>query len=134
MVITDVYTKFTQAVPCRDQQATTVAKALRDHWFTKVGIPSRLHSDQGRNFEGEVVKELCKLYGIMKTRTTPYHPEGNAQAVRFNRTLFGLIKSVDQRMRHRWPDLLPHLVFVYNTTPHCTTGIAPYTFKVDVWS
>ena len=127
LIITDVYTKFTQAVPCKNQHAVTVAKALRDHWFTKFGIPSRIHSDQGRNFEGDVIKELCKLYGIRKTHTSPYHPEGNAQAERFNRTLFGLIKSLDTQMRHKWPDFLSHLIFVYNTTPHCTTGIAPYT-------
>ena len=127
LVITDVFTKFTQAVPCKDQHADTVAKVLRDHWFTKFGIPSRIHSDQGRNFEGEVVKELCKLYGIKKTHTSPYHPEGNAQAERFNRTLFSLIKSVNPLTRHRWPEFLSHLVFVYNSTPHCTTGIAPYT-------
>ena len=52
LVMTDVYTKFSQAVPCRDQLAVTVARVLRDHWFTKFGIPNRLHSDQGRNFEG----------------------------------------------------------------------------------
>lgn len=127
LVMTDVYTKFTQAIPCKNQLAPTVAKILINQWFTKFGIPNRLHSDQGRNFEGDVVRELCALYGIKKTRTTPYHPEGNAQAERFNRTLFGLIRSIDERKRHRWPDMLPHLVFVYNTTPHCTTGIAPYT-------
>lgn len=127
LVMTDVYTKFVQAVPCRDQCAETVAKALRDHWFSRFGIPNRLHSDQGRNFEGDVVRELCALYGIKKSRTTPYHPEGNAQAERYNRTLFGLIKSVNEQDRRKWPDLLPHLTFVYNATPHCSTGVAPYT-------
>ena len=127
LIMTDVYTKFVQDVPCKDQLATTVAKALMDQWFTKFGIPNRLHSDQGRNFEGDVVRELCELYGMKKTRTTPYHPEGNAQAERFNRTLVGLIRSIDERERRRWPAMLPHLVFVYNTTPHCTTGVAPCT-------
>ena len=61
LVITDVYTKFTQAVACRDQHAVTGAKVLRDLWFTKFGVPTRIHSDQGRTFEGEVIKELCKL-------------------------------------------------------------------------
>jgi hypothetical protein len=126
LVMTDIYTKFVQAYPCKDQHAVTVAKVLRNQWFSKYGIPCRLHSDQGRNFEGEVVRELCALYGMKKTRTTPYHPEGNAQTERFNRTLFGLIKSMDERDRRRWPDLLQHLVFVYNATPHCTTGVAPY--------
>ena len=116
-----------QAVPCKDQCAETVAKVLRDSWFTRFGIPNRLHSDQGRNFEGEVIRELCMLYGVKKSRTTPYHPEGNAQAERFNRTLFGLIKSFSERDRRRWPDFLPHIVFVYNSTPHSTTGVAPFT-------
>ena len=127
LVMTNVYTKFVQAVPCRDQCAEKVAKALRDHWFSRFGIPNRLHSDQGRNFEGDVVRELCALCGIKKSRTTPYHPEGNAQAERYNRTLFGLIKSVNEQDRRKWPDLLPHLTFVYNATPHCSTGVAPYT-------
>ena len=127
LVMTDVYTKYVQAVPCRDQSAETVAKVLRDSWFTKFGIPNRIHSDQGRNFEGVLIRELCALYGIKKSRTTPYHPEGNAQAERFNRTLFGLIKSFSESERRRWPDFLSHLTFVYNSTPHCTTGVAPYT-------
>ena len=127
LVITDVYTRFVQAVPCKDQLAVTVAKALIQHWFTRFGIPSRIHSDQGRNFEGAVIRELCALYGITKSRTTPYHPEGNSQAERFNRTLFGLIKSLSERDRRKWPEFLAHLVFVYNATPHCVTGEAPYT-------
>ena len=39
--------------------------------------------------EGDVVRELCALYGVKKTRTTPYHPEGNAQAERFSLTNSG---------------------------------------------
>ena len=77
--------------------------------------------------EGEVVRILCGLYGIKKSRTIPYHPVGNAQAERFNRTLFGLIKSLDEKDRYKWPDMISHLVFVYNSTPHSVTGIAPYT-------
>ena len=64
LVMNDVYIKYVQAVPCKDQVADTVAKALGDHWFARFGIPNRLHSDQGRNLEGEVVWELCALYSI----------------------------------------------------------------------
>jgi hypothetical protein len=47
LVLTDVFTKFTQAIPTRDQKATTVAKVSVKDWFLKLGIPKRLHSDQG---------------------------------------------------------------------------------------
>jgi transposase InsO family protein len=126
LAITDAFTKWSQAVPCRDQKAATTAQALIHNWIALYGVPLRLHSDRGRNFEGELLRELCKMYGITKTRTTCYHPQGNAQTERFNKTLCNLIKSVEKCRRREWPDMIRSLVFMYNSTPHSVTGIAPY--------
>ena len=87
LVMTDVFSKYTQAVSTTDQRASTVAKVLVNEWFCRFGVPSRIHSDQGRNFESVLVQQLCSLYGIEKSHTTPYHPAGNGQCERFNRTL-----------------------------------------------
>lgn len=127
LVMTDSFTKFAVAVACKDQTAPTVARVLRDEWFTRYGVPAQIHSDRGRNFESHLVQEICDLYGIKKTRTSPYHAQGNGQTERFNKTLCGLIKSLDSHSRSKWPELLPYLVFMYNSTPHCVTGFTPYT-------
>ncbi|KAJ8020637.1 hypothetical protein HOLleu_40281 [Holothuria leucospilota] len=126
LVVTDVFTKYSQAIPCRNQTAPVVVKALRDHWISHYGAPLRIHSDQGRNFESLLIKELCKLYGITQSHTTPYHPQGNGQTERFNKTLCSMIRSVDPKERRKWPELLFHLLFLYNATPHTVTGISPF--------
>ncbi|RXN03720.1 Transposon Ty3-I Gag-Pol poly [Labeo rohita] len=84
LVMTDIFTKYTLAVPTRDQRAETVAQVLVVEWFCKFGVPGRIHFDQGRNFESTLIQQLCSLYGVEKSRTIPYHPTGNGQCERFS--------------------------------------------------
>ena len=121
LVMTDVFTKYTQAIPTRDQTATTVARVLVKEWFVRFGVPRRIHSDQGNHFDGKVVEALCRLYGLTKSRTYPYHPEGNSQCERCKRTLHDRLRTLPPEKKNKWSELLPEIVYGYNCTPHSTT-------------
>ena len=125
-MVTDHFTKYSQAYPTRDQKATTVAKVLFNNFITHYGFPVRIHSDQGRNFEGQIIRELCKLCGIKKSRTTPYHPQGNGLTERFNHTLLNMLGTLDDNHKEDWKQYVSALTHAYNCTRHDSTGHAPF--------
>ncbi|KAM3849152.1 obscurin-like [Diretmus argenteus] len=125
LVITDHFTKFAVAIPTPNQKAHTVAKCLWENFMVHYGVPEKLHSDQGPDFESRTIKELCQVAGIHKVRTTPYHPRGNP-VERFNRTLLGLLGTLQDQEKSRWRDHVKPLVHAYNCTRNDVTGFTPY--------
>ena len=67
---------------------------------------ARLHSDQGTNFESQLIKELCDLMGIKKSRTTPYHAAGNGMTERFNQTLISMLGTLEIDKKKNWKQFL----------------------------
>ena len=127
LVVTDHYTRYAQAFPTKDQRARTVARVLWESYFIHYGFPERLHSDQGRDFESQLIKELCEISGIKKSRTTPYHPQGNGQCERFNQTLLNMLGTLDEEQKKKWRMHVGPLVHAYNCTKHASTGMSPYS-------
>jgi transposase InsO family protein len=126
LVITDFFTKYAVAIPTKNQTAKTTAKHLYEDFILHYGIPQRIHSDQGRNFESKVIKELCILLGINKSHTTPYHPQGNGLVERFNRTLLNMLGTLEDEQKVSWKSYIPQLVHAYNCSTHAVTGYSPY--------
>ena len=126
LVITDHFTRYAQAIPTRNQSAKTTARILFDNFICHYGFPSRLHSNQGRKFESEVIKELCSIANIDKSRTSPYHPMGNGMPERFNQTLLNMLGTLEDDQKSDWKTYVPSLVHAYNSTRHESTGYSPH--------
>ncbi|XP_062372262.1 retrovirus-related Pol polyprotein from transposon 412 isoform X1 [Sardina pilchardus] len=126
LVVTDHFSRYAQAYPTKDQKAVTVAKVLVERFFVHYGLPARIHSDQGRDFESRLIKELLRTLGIRKSRTTPYHPQGDPQPERFNRTLLSMLGTLRDTHKRQWSRHVSQLVHAYNSTKNDATGFSPY--------
>ena len=126
LVITDHFSRYAQAIPTRNQTAHTTARVLFENYFVHYGFPAKLHSDKGANFESKVIRKLCNLAGITKTRTTPYHPMGNGMVERFNKTLLNMMGTLPEEKKGNWAAHVPTLTHAYNAAIHESTGFSPY--------
>ena len=126
LVLTDAFTKFSQAFITNNQKALAIAKILVEKWFYVYGIPACIHSDRGQCFENAIIPKLYSLYNIKQSMTMPYNQHGNSICKRFNCSLLGLLQSLSKEQKSCWPLHVPSLVFAYNTMCHSVTGYQPY--------
>ena len=108
-----------------DMKAETVADIILRAWIKRYGCPIEIHSDQGRQYESDVFKEMYQLLEINKTRTTPFHPRSDGMIERINRTVNDMLSKYIKRHQKDWDDHLDFIVMAYNATPHESTGLTP---------
>ena len=126
LVITDHFTRYALAYPSKTQTAQATARILWDNFICHYGFPEKFISDQGRNFESDLIKELCKIAGLQKLHTTPYHPQGNGQCERFNSTLCNMLGTLSEEEKSDWKSYLGCMTHAYNCTKHASTTYSPY--------
>ena len=125
-VLTDAFSKFSQAFVIPNQKALTVEKIILDKWFYMCGVPGYIHSDKGQSFENEILVHSHTLYRVKQYTAMPYNPCGNSTCERFNCKLHDLLKTLEKEQKPNWSlNLLP-LVFSYNAIPHSVTGCQAY--------
>ena len=110
----------------RPKISPTAAKKIYGDFVLRFGLPSQILHDQGREFENSLFAELEKLSGVRKLRTTPYHPQCNGMVERMNKTILGMLRTLPEKSKSRWPESLDKLLYAYNCTTHDTTGFEPY--------
>lgn len=125
MVVMDYFSKWPEVYAIPNQEASTISDMLIENWICRFGVPLEIHTDQGRNFESRLFQEIMNRLGIVKTRTTPLHPQSDGMVERFNRTFERHLAKVVSAHQQDWDQHLPLFLLAYRSAVHETTGQAP---------
>ena len=125
LVLIDQFTKWIEVVPLPDQTASVTARAVVDNFFSRFGSAAQMVTDQGTNFESALFKQLCRLLGIHKSRTTSWRPSANGQVERHNRTLKNAIRCYVSKYQLDWDVNLPLIASAIRASVNSSTGYTP---------
>ncbi len=118
----DRTSKWPEAVPTNDISATAVAELLLSTWIARFGAPTKLTTDQGRQFDSDLIKKLSARLGIQKIRTTAFHPQANGMVERWHRGLKAAIKAYEN---DNWVSVLPLVLLGLRSAVSVESGVSP---------
>ena len=125
LVISDCFTRWTEAIPLPNQEAETVAKAFVNEYVSRFGVPMQIHSDRGTNFTSKLFEDMCALLQIHHTKSTAFHPQSNGLVERFNRTLAAMLTMYCSSKQSTWDQFLPQVMLAYRSSVQSSTGQTP---------
>lgn len=100
----DRFSRWPECIPVADSTAESVAQALLSGWISRFGIPLKITTDQGRQFESALFRSLSKVLGMRHIHTTSFHPSSNGLVERMNRSLKTSLRAHSSPI---WIDRLP---------------------------
>ena len=126
LVAVDHFTRWTEACAASDKSALTVAKFIVEHIIFRHGAPSILQSDNGLEFNNNVVQNICNILEITKKNSSPYRPQTNGLVEKTNHTLILKLAKIVQSDWIRWDQYLSQAVFAVNISRNRITGHSPF--------
>ena len=134
----DRFTRWPEAIPIVDIRAETVADAFFSGWIARYGTPATITTDRGAQFESKLWDNLCNQFGIIRNRTTSYHPQSNGMVERFHRQLKAAIMA--HELPNPWTITLPDIrenpplpgEFTKQNTVDANTDLENYSDKLRV--
>ena len=122
----DLYSRFVIGRPLRHATALEIARFLLQDIITKYGMFTVISSDRGSSFTSNIIKEFCKLLGIIRVNSTAFSPTTQGLVERNNRTLVDMIKCYINSTHNSWDQFLNELIFAHNTARNASLGISPF--------
>jgi len=124
LLVTDHFTKWVEIVSLGEVTAPAIAKKVKPEIFCRFGRPRRILMDNGSQFKGHVLNNLCKMWNVKRKYTTTYHHQCNITE-RVNRNIVAILRSYTARRHTTWDEYLPEVAMALRTAVSDTTGFSP---------
>jgi hypothetical protein len=128
LVAIDKFSKWIEAVPVTNQEATTAVKFFESIIY-RYGEPNSIITNNGTNFTSGEFQESAKELGIKIKYASVAHPKSNGQVEKANRLVYaGLKKRLLRPLKRAagaWVEELPSVLWSLRTTPNSSTGYTP---------
>ena len=118
-------TRFPEAIPLRNIKTKTIVKALTK-FFTLVGLPSSIQSDQGSTFMSGVFQQVMYKLGISQYKSTAYHPQSQGALERWHQTLKTMMKIYCFETEKDWDKGIHLLLFAARESVQESLGFCPF--------
>ena len=118
-------TRFPEAIPLRNIKTKNIVKTLVK-FFTFVGLPKSVQSDQGSNFTSGIFQQVMHELGITQFKSSPYHPESQGALERFHQTLKNMIRSYCFDTEKDWDEGIHLLLFAVRESVQESLGFSPF--------
>lgn len=119
-------TKLVALRALKRKTADDVADAL-SVIFGFYGPPHILQTDNGTEFIGPRVLQLCNDHSVVRIHGAPRHPQSQGSVERSNAVVVQRLRALlSEHGGSNWPALLPFVQLSMNRSFHETTGTTPY--------
>ena len=88
VVAIEYFTRWIEAKPLATITSKTVKKLFWQNIICRFGVPRTLTVDNGKQFNSDKFKELCKSISTKIAFASVYHPKSNGAVERANRVIF----------------------------------------------